>query len=93
MREERVLDDLVGRETAPDDVQLQDFRQFLLIGQQGVEVVLAEAPERLVRRREQGELAGAGDALHEVRGKVFHDAIELVQDAVALLLRKAPIDR
>lgn len=79
--------DLVGREPAPDDVQLQDFRQFLLVGQQGVEVVLAEAPKRLVRRREQGQLAGAGDALHEIGGKVLHDAVKLVQDPVALLLR------
>ena len=81
------MDDLIRGQTSADDVQLEDFSQFLLVGQQSIQIVLAEPAEGFVGRGQQRQLAGARDALHEVGCKVLHDAVEFVQDPVALLLR------
>lgn len=69
-------------------MKLQDFSQFLLIGQQSVKILFAEPAESLVRRSQEGQFSGACDALHKIGGKIFHDAVELVKDAVALFLAK-----
>jgi hypothetical protein len=80
------VDDFIGRQTSADDVELQHFRQLLLVAQQRVQVALAQPPEGFVGRCQQGQLAGSGDVLHEIGGVVLHNAVELVEDAVALLL-------
>lgn len=85
--EERVLNNLVGRQSPADDVQLEDFRQFLLVGEEGVQIGLADPAESLVGRGQESEGSVTGDALHEVDGVVLHDAVELVEDPVALFLQ------
>lgn len=49
--EVRIVDDLVGRKTTSDNVQVKDLCQALLIGEQSVEIPLTQSTEGLVGRR------------------------------------------
>ena len=86
-----VLDDLVGWQVSANDVQLEDFGQFLLIGKKGVQIGLTQATEGFVGRGQQGQFAAAGDVLHKTDGVVFHDAVELVENSVTLFLQAQDI--
>ena len=84
-----ILNNFFGRQASADDVQLQYFRQFVLIGEQSVEIGLSQSAESFIRRGQQGQFSGTSDVLHEIGGKVFHDTVEFVQNSVALLLQSA----
>lgn len=85
--EKRVVDYFVRGQSTSDDVQVQDLGEFLLVGEQRVEDAIVQAAEGFVGRRQQRQFAGARDVLHEIGGEVFHNAIEFVENAVALPLQ------
>ena len=61
------LDHVGGHDLAGDDVVGQDGRERLLVLEQGVELLLGDLGERLVRRGEDGERALALERLDQAR--------------------------